>query len=175
MKRADKNKIQEVSPEIEKLVDETSEEPITTVENPQIDVLDGLYTQEVIVEEQEEQEIPKAPVKTVEVISEVSADGQVWWKNNGGTFRIGSKRIIKPGEKFQAFPHEVSKAFRDVIVPIHRSKEELVVVKAVIPVYKLQENAKKGFFDIVNEQGKVLNDIPLEESVAQNLIADLSR
>jgi hypothetical protein len=136
-------------------------------------------------EEVQQEEVPpvvsvkskpaNSPAKKENVIpvSQPIHDGQVWWKNNGGTFRMGKNRIIKPGEKFLAHPDQVSQAFRDVIVPIQRNLEDHTPVKVNIPKYEIQPNEEEGFFDIVNEEGKILNEKPLEESVAKQLLEDL--
>jgi hypothetical protein len=141
--------------------------------------------EEVQQEEVQQEEVSQVePVKSklanipakkenVVPVSQPIHDGQVWWKNNGGTFRMGKNRIIKPGEKFLAHPDQISQAFRDVIVPIQRNLEDQVPVKVNIPKYEIQPNEEEGFFDIVNEEGKILNEKPLEETVAKQLLEDL--
>jgi hypothetical protein len=116
--------------------------------------------------------------KPVQLEEQATPNGKVWWKNNGGTFRMGpnNQRIIKPGEKFQAYPEEISQAFRDVITPMQTLKEDNRPVKVAPSVYKLKESEEEeGLYDIVNAQGKPLNEKPLEKETAEQLIADLAR
>jgi len=95
------------------------------------------------------------------------------WKNMGGTFRLNRNTIIKPGEKFLAFPYEISEAFRDVIIPLEAIPEVKPKPIPFIPVNYTLKPTDDGFFDIYNIQGKKMNEKPLEETVAKNLINDL--
>lgn len=51
---------------------------------------------------------------------------KLWWiKNGGGTFRLkDSKKIIKPGQKFEATVDQIPEAFRDVVKPLSELPEE---------------------------------------------------
>ena len=124
--------------------------------------------------------IKKAKIKE-EVKEEVKTtpkQERILWKNNGGTFRL-NKKIIKPGEKFRAYPYEISKAFRDVIIALEPiievgNKEQEIITNVPRVTYTLQPNAKeKGFFDIYNTKGKKMNEKPLEEEIAKQLVKDL--
>ena len=105
-----------------------------------------------------------------------TTDERIWFKNNGKSFRIGKNRIIKPGEKFKAFPHEVSKAFRDVIIPQQEIIEEIPISNVNKASYKLQPaEDEEGFFNVLTSTGKIINQKPLDEVTANKLISDLSR
>lgn len=104
-------------------------------------------------------------------------DGTIMWKKvGGGSFRLNGK-IIKPGQSFRAHPDAIPKAFKDLIIPLEkvRVKDEPVIAVAKL-VYTLQPRGKsKSLFDVVDKNGKVLNEKALTKEVAQNLIDDLER
>jgi len=102
-------------------------------------------------------------------------EGRILWKNNGGTLRLRKNKIIKPGEKFKAYPHEIPKAFRDVIIalePVTDFKEVEMNIPSITYTLKPSDE-NEGFFDIYNSQNKKMNELPLEEEVAKQLIKDL--
>ena len=105
--------------------------------------------------------------------------GKIRWINNGGTFRFRNNKIVKPGERFTAYPEEIPVAFRDVIRaldPITEAQDDLNYVEANVtrPVYILQPiEGDESLFDIVNGSGKKINETPLDEATANQLIADL--
>lgn len=104
-----------------------------------------------------------------------------WRKTGGGSLRLGN-RIIKPGQVFTATPNDIPKAFRDVVVPVggdynfdKPAKEEPPVV-GIKPTYTLApRGAGKLWFDVVDAQGKPINDKALKKEVAEQLIEDLSK
>lgn len=104
--------------------------------------------------------------------------GKIRWRNDGGSLRFRKNQIIKPGETFAAYPDEIPKAFRDVIIalepiPDANTKPE-VFVNAIPTKYTLEPNEdEEGFFDIFNGKGKKMNEKPLEEATAKQLIKDL--
>ena len=105
-----------------------------------------------------------------------------WKKVGGGSLRIG-KRIIKPGQVFEAWPDEISPAFRNMVIPQsgdasfrEDAPKGVSVVSGVKPVYTLQPHGKSLFlFDIVDGAGKILNEKSLKKEVAEKLIQDLQR
>ena len=113
---------------------------------------------------------------------EVKESKPLWKKVGGGSLRMGN-RIIKPGQIFEAYPEEISPAFRNVVIPqsegaIFREDAPKGVppVAGIKPVYKLQPHGKSLFlFDIVDADGKVLNEKSLKRDVAEKLIQDLQR
>lgn len=105
-----------------------------------------------------------------------------WRKIGGGSLRIGN-RIIKPGQTFTAWPDEIKPAFRSLVIPVSgdasfddAKAKEVSPTAGVKPVYKIQPHGKSLFlFDIVDANGKVLNEKSLKKEVAEKLIADLER
>ncbi len=104
----------------------------------------------------------------------------IWWrKTGGGSFRGLKGRIIKPNEKFQAYEHEIPKSFRDVIIPLQTipstTKSPAPEVKGVDPVYTVKARGKGGWYDVVDANGKVLNEKALKKEVAEKLVQDLAK
>jgi hypothetical protein len=103
-------------------------------------------------------------------------DGSIMWKKvGGGSLRLNGK-IIKPGQTFRAHPDVIPNAFKDLIIPLEsipkKDEPPLVVAKTV---YNMQPRGKsKSLFDVVNKDGKVLNEKALTKEVAQKLIDDLA-
>jgi len=108
-------------------------------------------------------------------------DGRIRWKQTGGgTLRLkvnGTLRIIKPGEVFRALPSEVPLAFRDTIIPLdgtQKVEEEKIVVSKV--TYEVKPRGKsKSLFDVVDRQGKRMNEAPLSKVVADQFKKDLEK
>jgi hypothetical protein len=118
--------------------------------------------------------------------NEVISDKPWWKKEGGGSLRIG-KRIIKPNEKFQADPDEISDAFRKFVTPLSgntgfkapkfaNTKGEVAAqVKAAKPVYTIQPHGKsQTWFDVVDENGKVQNEKSLKKEVAEQFVESLN-
>ena len=82
----------------------------------------------------------------------------VQWKNTGGgSFRI-KRRIIKPGETFEASQKDISRNFRDVIKPIGGapSVKKQEPIPGVKPTFKVtpRETGNTGTFKVVSRKGK---------------------
>ena len=116
----------------------------------------------------------------------------ILWKNTGGgSFRLG-RRIIKPGEKFEATEKEISLGFRDVLKQVGGVTPSPLVekAKAVIPgvksVFKLKpRKGTKNLYDVVSDATvvkdgekvtveKPLNTVGLTKEKAEKLIAALA-
>jgi hypothetical protein len=130
--------------------------------------------------ENKKEEITK-PVEAIVVptLETPPVQGKIRWKNlSGKTQRnILPGRILKPGEQFTAYPDQIPKAFRDVIIalePIEDMNDRPVIPANISRMtYSLKPAEKEGFFDIYNGKDKKMNEIPLEESTAKQLIKDL--
>jgi len=114
-----------------------------------------------------------------------------WKKVGGGSLRMGN-RIIKPGQVFEAWPDDISPAFRRMVIPVSGdavfntpSVKEVSISAGVKPVYTVQPHGKSLFlFDIVTQTGvdkdgepiyKVLNEKSLKKEAAEQLIKELNR
>lgn len=98
-----------------------------------------------------------------------------WKKTGGGHFHLNG-RIIKPGQVFSASVDEIPKAFRDLITPLDEIKSELptpIDIKTI--AYKVVPRGKsKTWFDVLDEQGKEINEKALTKEQAEKLAKDLS-
>lgn len=96
-------------------------------------------------------------------------------------------RIIKPGEIFRAYANEIPLQFRDVVQPIDAVVEGPPATtdktsplpplpKVVNPVYSMQPRGKsKLLYDIVDANGKRVNEAPMAKAAAEQMIMDLAR
>lgn len=106
-----------------------------------------------------------------------------WKKLGGGSLRIGSQ-LIKPGQIFEAYPEEISPAFRNMVQPISGNttfpeKVEVIEpapVNVVKTVYTIQPKGKTNlWFDVVDPEGKIINEKSLKKEVAEKLVEDLAK
>jgi len=115
-----------------------------------------------------------------------TGDGTISWKQTGGgSFRLGSGKIIKPGQSFRARPDQIPLGFRDVVVaqePIppgpFQSKEAVTMIDipGIEAKYTLASRGKsKLWWDILDAKGKVLNEKGLPKEAAEKLIKDLEQ
>jgi hypothetical protein len=102
-----------------------------------------------------------------------------WKKTGGGTFRLYNGKIVKKNEVFFAPIHLIPKAFRDTVKPVDKEGIDIInQEKKEVPlegkshVYSLQSPAK-GWWNIVDGNGKVLNEKSLREAVAKEMLKTL--
>jgi hypothetical protein len=100
------------------------------------------------------------------------------WKKIGGGHFIFNGRIIKPGQVFTARESQISKSFRDLIIPVDQlpppPEEAPVEIKATN--YTVQPRGKSNtWFDVVDGQGKVVNEKGMAKEKAEKLAHDLSK
>lgn len=110
-------------------------------------------------------------------VTEAVDDGRIWYRKvGGGSLRLPNK-IIKPGEKFRARPEDIPRAFRDLCIPMENVKEAPVKkIEVVESVYKLQpRGTNKQWWDVVDANGKVMNEKAMKKDIAEKLISDLSK
>lgn len=94
-------------------------------------------------------------------------------KIGGGSFRMANGKIIKPGQVFEAFPEQIPGAFRDVVVPLEPELED-PPVEVTPPGYEIVKSPEKGKWNVVNAQGKAINENPLSREDADVLVKELS-
>jgi hypothetical protein len=113
-----------------------------------------------------------------EIVSETSDKVYTWKKTSPGTHHTGSLEI-KPGDTFKSTLFDIPPAFRNLFTcmdgdpMVDEGKKEESLKEALKPVYTLQPAARKGWFNIVNEEGKAINEKPLKEADANELKAAL--
>lgn len=122
---------------------------------------------------------------TAEGLTNTKKESEIgWWiKIGGGSFRMtdqdGHKKIIKPKQRFQARLEDIPVAFRDTIKPSGWEPKEKTTAPKDIPgkgpvLRKVQRKNSKVWFDVVNEEGKPINEKALREQAADELIEQLS-
>lgn len=99
-----------------------------------------------------------------------------WKKIGGGALRL-KNRIIKPGQIFSARVDEIPKAFLDTCIPLD---EVPVVLEAPLNVvthaYKIELKGNSKFlYDVVDDNGKIINEKGLKKEVAEQLVKDLEK
>jgi hypothetical protein len=118
-----------------------------------------------VVEQQEEQEVEF--VKT----------GRGSLRFNRRVY-LGSQKnekggIIKPNQHFWARPSEIPQTFKDVIKPVHALPPE-PPLEVTEPGYDMKPNADDANkWDVVDRQGKIMNEQPLSQHDAEELIQAL--
>ncbi len=131
----------------------------------------------IAVEKTVKKEIVVMP--TIKEISE-TVEGEILLKNTGGSFHMGRRKIIKPGEKFKAKWSDIPVGFRDTIypledVPVTKSAPLVVGKKAEFEVFSKGEKEEDGY-DVINKTtGKKINGLPLIKVVAEKMVEDLNR
>jgi hypothetical protein len=101
-------------------------------------------------------------------------DGIVKWKNLSGTFRMREgKRIIKPNETFDAHPDEIPKAFRDTVVPVNPESIVEPPLQIASGTYEIKSRGP-GLYNVVDGQGKIVNEKGLSAQAAKELLETLS-
>ena len=107
----------------------------------------------------------------------------VSWRKIAGTFTLrrknGTQETISAGQVFQAMPEEIPMAFRDTIKPVDPVALEARVnppLDVASPGYRVEPRGKlPGRFNVVDGQGKVINEQPLTATEAQGLLEDLEK
>lgn len=106
-------------------------------------------------------------------------EGQVkFHKEGGGAFAVtidGRRRIIKPGQSFYAHPDEIPAAFRDVVVPVDKSKLE-AIEGGTFNALDLDYYAKHhggGKWAVYNSNDDKQNDEWLSKDEAKALVESL--
>ncbi len=127
---------------------------------------------------------------TINVINvsthEVKEDGMIQYtKLGGGIFRLEHPiREVKPGTVFWAFPYEIPKAFRDIIVPVHPTditddstillkKQKEVDTIAMETTKYTKQLRSLGWYDVVDANGKAINKEALRSAAADELLNTL--
>jgi len=103
----------------------------------------------------------------------------LWRKTGGGSLRLADMRFIRAGQTFEAFPSQIPEAFRDVIKclsPVEQivagKEKEVVNIATKANNYTLRER-RIGYWDVVDKNGKVLNEKALPEGKAEELLKSL--
>lgn len=105
----------------------------------------------------------------------VKNDLPQWQKTGGGSLRLADGRVIKPGEKFYAAEEDISKAFRDTVIPITALPEPKKPTPPTPVTFELVEDEEDGTWNVVNSEGKKMSDSQLTQEDAEQLKAELEQ
>ncbi len=101
-----------------------------------------------------------------------------WKKIGGGSFRMGKSsggRLIKPGQTFTAYDHDIPMGFRDTIILLDPASEKEAEVPVVVekPEYTVKHRSG-GYYNILDSNGKVMNEEAIKgKEDAEKFIEDL--
>jgi len=101
-----------------------------------------------------------------------------WRKVGGGSFYLKG-RIIKPNQVFTAELAEIPEGFRDVVIPVDGKPVTLDKVEDIpdVPVTELVFTIRdKGgnWYEVLDSNGKVMNEKSLRKAQADELIKELT-
>lgn len=96
-----------------------------------------------------------------------------WQKIGGGDLHIAN-HILKPNERFWAARESLPQGFLDSIIPLSElpDKKEEVKMEPNELGYKIKPRGG-GWYDIVDDNGKQLNEKSMRESEANKILAEL--
>lgn len=115
--------------------------------------------------------------------------GKVKYRYEGSFFysKKIQKKAIKNGDEFWAFPYDIPESFKDTIIPIDEShltaKSEDTSVeedqlqkeaKDVLVTYMIEQASGPGWFNVVDSNGKQLNEKALRKTDAETMVKQLS-
>lgn len=113
-------------------------------------------------------------------------DAILWKKVGGGSFHanIGGKlQIVKPGQEFYATEDEIPLSFRDMIVPVHPTGKKVTITEAKEAEKEEKEKSATkyelkhrggGWWNVVSEEGKIINESALKKDEAEELLQSLT-
>ena len=102
--------------------------------------------------------------------------GKIQWRKTGrGRLRLVSGELIdRPNQLFWARPDEVSPAFRDTVKPVEGELPPEVPLEVVSTEYIMKETpVGSGNFEILDGQGKIVNEAPLTAKQAEEMLKSL--
>lgn len=105
-----------------------------------------------------------------------TSDDRIRWKKMGGGGFLFNGHLIKPGQVFTARESDIPKAFRDLCkpldaIPVPPPPPPIEVTKTE---YSVKPRGKsKSLFDVVDGNGKVINEKGLTKESADKLAQDL--
>jgi hypothetical protein len=131
------------------------------------------------VEEAIEEQVEEAAEEVVEEkqiqvqIETPPQPKKIRFKNLSGTFRFGNK-LIKPNQVFEAHLSEIPKSFLRDLEQLDEVEEIPEQISIPEFQYKMEPDEDlDGFFNVVDKQGKILNEEPLTEVEASELLNTL--
>jgi len=106
-----------------------------------------------------------------------SEEAPIRWKKIGGGGFLFKGHLIKPGQVFTAKVSEIPKGFRDICIPLDEipAPAEIPPIEVGNSSYTVQPRGDgKIWFDVVDRNGKVLNEKALRKEAAEQFAKDLA-
>lgn len=99
------------------------------------------------------------------------SENAIWWlKKGGGRMYLADGRVVKQGEKFQASEADVNGL--EVWLEPLEEKPSIVKPVGVKAAFFLRQRSA-AWWDVVDNQGKVVNENALRKGDAEELQAEL--
>ena len=108
--------------------------------------------------------------ETITVEEPVTPKPGRWRKVGKGSFRW-KNQIIKPNQVFEAYRHEIPKAFFDSLEELEPEVKGEALPEIKKTTFTIVPNGE--YWDIVDSAGRVLNENPLEEEEAESILKEL--
>lgn len=121
------------------------------------------------VELLEEPALEVYPKQEEPIVEEIMKPVPIRWKKIGNGSFMFNNRYIKPGQVFKATVEEIPAAFRDLIVPVDKLPEDPFTKPKKVSNYTLMQT-EEGLWNIVDKQGKIFNDAPMEKNEAEKVL-----
>ena len=104
-------------------------------------------------------------------------EGEIRWRKISGTLTLKDKTVIKPGQTFMARPEDITKVFRDTVVPVNPedllgSETSMSPVELEPPSYTIK-SCTPGRYNVLDGQGKAVNEKPMSLDDAKRLVENL--
>ena len=100
-------------------------------------------------------------------------EGKVHYKKiGGGTFRLANGKIIKPNQRFWAFPEQIPEGVSHVVIPVDPD-EPTQKVTPMETTFSIQTGSP-GWYNVVDQNGKQINEKQLRQKDAEALVASLA-
>jgi len=118
-------------------------------------------------------------MKRTKTLKTEDPEAILWEKTGGGHFVMslnGQRRIIKPYQKFLARVEDIPLAFRDTVVPVDPEAFKAKTEPKKLPIVDLEYTLVPrggGYYNVVDVNGKVMNEKALRKEAAGELISSL--
>lgn len=119
--------------------------------------------------EEEKPKLTVYPKQEEPIVEEIMKPVPIRWKKIGNGSFLLNNRYIKPGQTFTATVEEIPTAFRDLIIPVDKLPEDPFMKPKKVSNYTLMQT-EEGLWNIVDKQGKIFNDAPMEKNEAEKVL-----